>query len=361
MIRVVLAALVCLLFAGALGVYTQTQRMLAPAASEPAPQLFDVAPGATLGSVSTRLEAAGLVRSALATRLVARRTGLDTKLQVGEYEVSPDQTPQQILAVLTSGKVKTWPVTLPEGIRATEIAQRLEDAGLVEAAAFVQGVEDAALRRELGISGDSLEGYLYPDTYNLPRGMKPEQIARAMVHHFEQIWSQEIEALARDSSLSKAEIVTLASIVEKETAAEAERPVIAAVFLNRLDKNMRLETDPTVIYGIPDFDGNIKKKHLRDGTNPYNTYRIAGLPPGPIASPGLEALRAVVAPAETDFLYFVSRNDGTHAFSSTLRDHINAVNHYQKNRRNRQRAIEDRRGKLEAANHVQPEPPAPGI
>jgi UPF0755 protein len=116
-----------------------------------------------------------------------------------------------------------------------------------------------------------------------------------------------------------------------------------------------------VIYGIPDFDGNIKKKHLRDGTNPYNTYRIAGLPPGPIASPGLEALRAVVAPAETDFLYFVSRNDGTHAFSSTLRDHINAVNHYQKNRRNRQRAIEDRRGKLEAANHVQPEPPAPGI
>ncbi|MEO1936904.1 MAG: endolytic transglycosylase MltG, partial [Myxococcales bacterium] len=141
--------------------------------------------------------------------------------------------------------------------------------------------------------------------------------------------------LAIASTLSKNQIVILASIVEKETAAAAERPIIASVFLNRLEQGMRLETDPTVIYGIPDFDGNLRKKHLKDRSNPYNTYRIAGLPPSAIASPGAEALRAVVAPDTTDFLYFVSRNEGTHVFSTTYREHVNAVNRYQRNRRRR--------------------------
>jgi UPF0755 protein len=127
--------------------------------------------------------------------------------------------------------------------------------------------------------------------------------------------------------------VTLASIVEKETGVPEERPLIAAVFHNRLRRRMRLETDPTVIYGIPNFDGNIKKKHLLDKSNPYNTYKIMGLPPGPIASPGIDALRAVLEPAESEYLYFVSRNDGTHHFSNSYREHVNAVNRYQKRRR----------------------------
>ena len=129
------------------------------------------------------------------------------------------------------------------------------------------------------------------------------------------------------------EVVTLASIVEKETGAPEERPLIAGVFRNRLDRGMRLESDPTVIYGIPDFDGNLRRVHLDDDANPYNTYRIAGLPPGPIANPGAASLRAVVRPAETDYLYFVSRNDGTHVFSRSYREHLNAVNRYQKRRR----------------------------
>jgi len=358
--RVVLAALAGLLVVGAAIVLSQARELLEPVALEPAPELFEVSRGAGLGAVSGRLERAGLVRSALATRLLARFEGLDTKLQVGEYEISPDQTPGEILAILTSGRVKTWPVTLPEGSRATEIALRLEEAGLVDADAFMAAVGDVALREDLGIQGESLEGYLYPDTYQLPRNMTAEQIARAMVRQFDQIWSREIEAGSQGSTLSKLEIVTLASIVEKETAAPEERPLIAAVFLNRLKKGMRLETDPTVIYGIENFDGNIRKSHLRDTGNPYNTYRIRGLPPGPIASPGLEALRAVVAPAETNFLYFVSRNDGTHKFSATLRDHVNAVNHYQKNRRNRQRAAAERKMRMEAASRADAGQAAPG-
>ena len=146
---------------------------------------------------------------------------------------------------------------------------------------------------------------------------------------FNDAWS-DIEPGARDLELSKHQIVILASIVEKETAAPEERRLIAAVFLNRLKKGMRLETDPTVIYGIPNFDGNLRRRDLQDKSNPYNTYQIAGLPPGPIASPGSDALRAVVKPAETEYLYFVSRNDGTHEFSRTYREHVNAVNRYQR-------------------------------
>jgi len=152
-----------------------------------------------------------------------------------------------------------------------------------------------------------------------------------MVQQFEETW-RGIEPSAVGQKLARHEIVTLASIVEKETSVASERPLIAAVFLNRLKRGMRLETDPTVIYGIENFDGNLRRRDLEDTGNPYNTYRIAGLPPGPIANPGADALRAVVEPAESDYLYFVSRNDGTHHFSRSYREHTDAVNRYQKGR-----------------------------
>ena len=322
-----------LLLAGALLRYGQS--LLEPLGGEPRTQIFVVERGESLSGVARRLEEEGLIRSARASVLAARYEGIEGRLQVGEYELSPLLSSLEILQKLTTGNVKTYAATLPEGSRATEIAERLEEAGLVEADAFLSLVEDPEFAASLGLGAESLEGYLYPDTYRLPRNMAPGDVARTLVRQFELVWSQEIEPLAAEHSLSKHEIVTLASIVEKETAAPEERPLIAAVFLNRLAMKMRLETDPTVIYGIPDFDGNIKKKHLLDASNPYNTYRIAGLPPGPIASPGAEALRAVVRPAETDYLYFVSRNDGTHHFSVTYREHVNAVNRYQKRRRSR--------------------------
>jgi UPF0755 protein len=306
--------------------------LLEPVASEPRLQLFEVAPGDSLGRVAQRLEAMGLVRSATATKLFARYEGIASRLQVGEYELSPDQSTGAILDAIVSGRVKTYPVTIPEGIRASEIALRLEAAGLVESGLFLSVVDDPAVARSLGIAGDSLEGYLYPDTYHLPRGLSPREVALTMVKQFEQVWREQLASPAGSSPLSKGEIVTLASIVEKETAAPVERPLIAAVFLNRLEKGMRLETDPTVIYGIEDFDGNIKRRHLEDASNPYNTYRIRGLPPGPIASPGADALLAVVSPSATEYLYFVSMNNGTHHFSTTYREHVKAVNRFQRRR-----------------------------
>ncbi|MDE0885814.1 MAG: endolytic transglycosylase MltG [Myxococcota bacterium] len=308
--------------------------LLEPVSHETRTQLFLVEPGATFSSVADRLEAGGLIRSARATSWLARYRGFDQKLHVGEYELSPSQGSAEIMFILTAGRVKTWSVTIPEGSRARDIAALLAAAELATAADFLAAANDPNLAQELGVPGDRLEGYLYPDTYRLPRGMPAHQIARLMVKQFDRVWSNRVVELTDPSSLSKREIVILASIVEKETGSASERPLIAAVFLNRLDRGMRLETDPTVIYGIPDFNGNLRKKHLVDEANPYNTYRISGLPPGPISNPGADALLAVVKPtAASDFLYFVSRNDGTHHFSKTYREHVNAVNRYQRRRR----------------------------
>ncbi|MDG2051875.1 MAG: endolytic transglycosylase MltG [Myxococcota bacterium] len=339
--RFMLAAVVLVLVVGVLGV-RKAEELLQPAAERPAPELFRVEAGESMSGIARRLQERGLLRSARATRWLARYEGLDGQLQVGEYELSPDQTPESILGMITTGRVKTWSLTIPEGSRAAEIAQRLEDQGLGEASAFIQAANDPEWAAALGVPGSSLEGYLYPDTYTLPRGLSEREITAIMVREFNRVWSERIAPLARQSGLSQNEIVTLASIVEKETAEPSERPLIAAVFLNRLDRGMRLETDPTVIYGIPDFDGNLTRAHLRDRNNPYNTYRIEALPPGPIANPGIEALQAVVEPAETRFLYFVSRNDGTHEFSATYREHEEAVTEYQRRRRSRQRANRQR-------------------
>lgn len=297
-------------------------------------QPFRVERGATMGRIAHSLEAEGLVRSALAVEWLARARGVAGELRAGDYALSPALSSRQILDRLTKGRVVTYPVGIPEGIRATEIAQRLAKEQLARPEAFLEAVADAELAKQLGVEGETLEGYLYPETYRFSRGLDARAIATTMVEQFLEVWS-EIGPLAAQRGMSMREVVTLASIVEKETGAAEERPVIAAVFLNRLDRGMRLETDPAVIYGIENFDGNIKKKHLLDPSNPYNTYRHAGLPPGPIASPGADALRAVVQPAQSDYLYFVSMNDGTHKFSRSYREHVNAVNQYQKRRRSK--------------------------
>ena len=299
-------------------------------------QTFTVAKGAGLARVARELEGADLVRSATATEWLGRIQPEGARLYPGEYDLSPSWTSAEILARLSSGEIKTYPVVIPEGLRATEIAARLEDAGLAEASAFMQVVANAEFAHSLGIEGDTLEGYLFPDTYRFARDLSARELARRLVERFFSVWSTlEVKASSGGREMSLHEVVALASIVEKETGAAEERPVIAAVFLNRLQKEMRLETDPAVIYGIENFDGNIKKRHLTDRSNPYNTYRHKGLPPGPIASPGADALRAVLEPAESEYLYFVSRNDGTHQFSRSYREHVNAVNRYQRRRRSR--------------------------
>ncbi len=322
------AGLVALLI---LGLSLAVGRSLAPVGGDSGDAIFVVPSGATLGSVARELEAAGLVRSRLALEGLGRLLGVAHELRSGEYELSGRLSPREILERLVEGRVRTLEVVVPEGLAAAEIARRLEESGLARTEAFLAVVREPGLPAALGVEGASLEGYLFPETYELARGLDPHEIARTFVAEFLRVWT-EIEPDAGALGLSMLETVTLASIVEKETGVADERPLIASVFHNRLARGMRLESDPTTIYGIPGFDGNLRRTDLEDAKNPYNTYRIPALPPGPIANPGAAALRAVVKPARSEYLYFVSRNDGTHVFSRSYHDHATAVHRHQRSR-----------------------------
>ncbi|MEM9177274.1 MAG: endolytic transglycosylase MltG [Myxococcota bacterium] len=337
--RVALALLVLagLAAAGAGGAWLWLERELSAVASPPEvgrEVAYTVESGDSFWGVAAELEREGVIRNARVARWFAQSENLASKLKTGEYRLSTAQSTPEIFDALTKGRVETHPVVIPEGFRATEIAARLEAAGLAEADRFLTIVFDPESPGRFGVEGPTLEGYLFPDTYRFARGVPEERIVRAMVDQFLAVRG-EILAGAEDFALTMREHATLASIVEKETGAAHERPLIAAVFLNRLERKMKLQTDPTVIYGIKDFDGNIKRIHLEDASNPYNTYRIRGLPPGPIASAGRDALRAVVEPADTPYLFFVSKNDGTHVFARTNAEHERNVDEYQRRRRRR--------------------------
>jgi len=331
--RVVAAALVLVVSLG-IALAVALSKRLEPLAEQAPEVLFVVERGDSLGRIAAGLEAARLVRDARAVSWLARFRGLAGSLRAGEYRLSATLSPGEILEQIAAGRVATWEVAIPEGFTAAMIAQRLEEAGLADAEAFLAVARDPDFAAELSLPADGLEGYLFPETYRLPRGQSPRAIARAMVEQFMRVWS-ELATAAEARGLTMHPAVTLASIVEKETGAPEERPLIASVFSNRLARRMRLESDPTVIYGIPDFDGNLRRRDLEDEGNPYNTYRIPALPPGPIASPGRAALAAVVEPAESDYLFFVSRNDGTHVFARSYAEHVRNVDHYQRRRRSR--------------------------
>ncbi len=293
---------------------------------------FTVRKGETFKTVAGRLYREAFVRSALKLRLYARLTGDARRIRAGEYALSAAKTPAALLEVLTSGRVIQHRVTIPEGYSLSQIAGLLEDAGLADRKAFIKAATDPLTTAALGIEAPSLEGYLFPETYSFPRPVSPEKILSVMVEAFQKAIPSRWQEDAAKAGLSLHQVVTLASMIEKETGAAFERPVISSVFHNRLKKKMRLESDPTVIYGIENFDGNLTREHLSRPT-PYNTYRIFGLPPGPIANPGAGALEAAVYPAKTRFLYFVSKNDGTHHFSEDVREHLSAVRRHQLKRK----------------------------
>jgi UPF0755 protein len=287
--------------------------------------------GLSLGEVAEALEGENIILSRSLFLLWARLTGAERKIKAGEYLLSPGMTPLQILRKLTRGLVVTHGITIPEGFIREQIAELLEIKGLVDKAQFLALTGDGALLKQYGLSGRNLEGYLYPDTYHFARGLSPRTVIDAMVRRFLEV-VRPLQERIRDSDMPLENVVTLASIVEKETGRAEERPLIASVFLNRLRKGMRLDSDPTVIYGLKGFNGNLTRKDLNRPT-PYNTYVIRGLPPGPIANPGLDAIKAVLYPAESKYLYFVSKNDGSHHFSNTLSEHNRAVNLYQRKKR----------------------------
>ena len=295
-------------------------------------QLFTVTTGQAFYEVVNRLIQSNIVQQPLKFKILARLKGFDGRIKAGEYELSAAMSPEQILQTMTRGKVRLYKITIPEGYNLWQIAAALEAAGLCTSQEFINTATNPDLVTSMGIKADRLEGYLFPETYHFPKNMAPEKIADAMVARFWEIMTPLWQDRAAKIGLSVHEVVTLASIIEKETGAAAERPLISSVFHNRLKRKMRLETDPTVIYGLQEFDGNLTRKHLQTKT-PYNTYKIRGLPPGPIASPGKKALEAALYPADTKFLYFVSKKDTTHQFSTNLKDHNRAVRRYQLRRK----------------------------
>lgn len=299
-----------------------------PPSSIPESRIISIERGLSFRMIAEKLESAGVVRDADSFSFAARLLGAYTKVKAGEYEFTTNMTPIEVLEYLVKGRIKRYVVTVPEGYSIREIALALDQAGLVQRDIFIARALDPALAKSLGMAGPTLEGYLFPDTYVFNKGMSADEMIARMAERFRQVFA-EFESEAESKGLSTRKVITLASIIEKETGAPSERDLISAVFHNRLKKGIRLQSDPTVIYGIPAFDGNIKKRHLIM-KSPYNTYVNFGLPPGPIANPGKESISAALRPAKADYLYFVSKNDGTHQFSKSLQEHNKAVNQFQR-------------------------------
>jgi len=287
-----------------------------------------IKPGQNFKSFSERLHKDGIIKEPHKFNLLARIKGYDKKVKAGEYLISATMSPNKIFQIILSGKGILYKLTVPEGYNLNQIASNVAKAGLGKEEDFLRAALDSSLVHKEGIDAETFEGYLFPDTYYFPKSMTPEMIIATMVNMFRSVFTTAFKEQAKELGLSIHQIVTLASIIEKETGDPEERDIISSVFHNRLKKNMRFESDPTVIYGIKDFDGDIKKIHLETPT-PYNTYLIHGLPPGPITSPGLKAIEAALYPADTDFLYFVSKKDSTHMFSTNIGDHDRAVRKYQ--------------------------------
>jgi UPF0755 protein len=299
-----------------------------PAAIEDQPRTVVFEPGKSLSAAVENLHREGIIRSPVKFRLLARLYRFDRRLKAGEYSLKPSMTPMEILAVMEKGLVKLHRLTVPEGLTIIQIADLVSKAGLRGDQDFVKRATDPEFSRRHGIAAPTLEGYLFPETYYFPKSATPDEIIASMLQRFRTHFPSQWENRAAELGMSVHEAVTLASIIEKETAEPSERPLISSVFHNRLKRGMRLETDPTVIYGTKNFNGNLTRKHL-ETPHPYNTYLNRGLPPGPIANPGKEALEAALYPARTDYLFFVSKNNGAHHFSSNWSDHNRAVQRYQ--------------------------------
>ncbi len=307
-----------------------------PASSSPVEQVVDIKPGMTLRQVSHFLADKKLLDEPGAFVLYTYLQGKQNHIQAGEYRFSPSVPPWKILESLTNGTAILYTVTIPEGYRITEIAELLEKKGLADKNKFIEETRNKELLDAHQIpAGGSLEGYLYPETYKFSKAVGARKIVQTLVDTFkERVQKPELMQQVKAGKLTFHEIVTLASLIEKETGLGTERKLISSVFHNRLAKKMRLQTDPTVIYAMVNFDGNIRKKDLSIDS-PYNTYKYFGLPPGPIASPGLDSIRAALEPDQSDFLYFVSRKDGSHQFSTNYKDHSRAVQKYQLSHRTR--------------------------
>ena len=283
-------------------------------------------PGSGIRKLANELKAGGVIRSSWHFVLMTRLRGEAHRLKAGEYVFNDNMTPDLILKKIVLGDADFRKFTLPEGYSMYQAAELLEQKGYFRKDDFLDKCQDRALLVRLGLKEYSAEGYLYPATYNLSRGGNEEQLLEQMIVQFNKAYTaiKEGEGTRR---YSRHEIITLASIIEKEAVSAEEKPIISSVFHNRLRIGMPLQSDPTAVYGVRAFSGKVNKADIQR-PSPYNTYLIKGLPPGPIGNPGMDAVQAAITPAKTEFLYFVARQDGTHQFSKNLGDHNRAVVRY---------------------------------
>jgi UPF0755 protein len=293
-----------------------------------------IEPGMSFNQVAELLYREGIIREKDKFGWLAAHRDAMTRIQAGEFDLSADMTPVEVLDRLVSGRPVEYKITIPEGYNLKQIAGILEEQGIWSSNRFLELAASPEFAATLGVSRGTggvaipLEGYLFPDTYQFPRGTKEEQIIKFMVRRMDQVFGEEEFARADEMGMTRHEVLTLASMIEKETSVIEEMPLISSVFHRRLERGIKLDCDPTVIYGLKNFDGNLRRRDLERWT-PYNTYLNPGLPPGPIASPGEEAIHAALYPADARYIYFVSRGDGTHVFSRTLAEHQEAIREYQ--------------------------------
>lgn len=312
------------------GVYYSSEVYLAKTVGRDT--LIEINKGASLSSVARQLSQEKLIVYPRIFVKLGQYYGFSDKLKFGEYKVTTETNYRELFKIITSGKSFKYSVTLVEGDHMYKYARQLEEKGLCKASEFLRLAKDPkTINALLGKKIKSLEGYLFPDTYQFAKSDGAKTIIKTMVKKF---LAETNKLNFTAVGLTRHQAVTLASIIEKETGAAFERPMISSVFYNRMKKNMRLQTDPTIIYGILDATGkeirNIRTKDI-NGKTAYNTYVIKGLPPGPIANPGRDSLRAAVNPDKTPYLYFVSKNNGTHVFTTNYKDHRAAVKKFQLN------------------------------
>ena len=294
-------------------------------------QFVIIRQGASSSEIGRQLASAQVVRDPRLFRAALWWTGRGRSLKAGEYRFDRPLTPLEVLDVLVRGDVYTLRLTFPEGLNVEEMAKVYESRGFGQRADFIAASRNVKRVRELDNRASDLEGYLFPETYALPRQVPAARVVDLMVDRFLAIYDDKMRARASAQGLTTRQVVTLASLVEKETGKPEERPLVAAVYRNRMKIGMPMQADPTVVYALLKahrYDGNIRREDL-SLDSPYNTYKYAGLPPGPIASPGKASLEAALMPADVPFLYFVSRNDGSHVFARTLEEHNANVRTFQ--------------------------------
>lgn len=287
--------------------------------------------GSSFSYIASVFKEKGIITNELIFKIAGRALGIEKRARAGYYLITKDMSLLEILAKLLEGKIIEYTLTVIEGDSLFEIGDKLSKINPDFGNQLLEISEDKNFLNTLNIDAPSLEGYLYPATYNIPKGMDLKDIIAMMVKKFWNVYDETLFEKTKKMGWTVNKVITLASIIEKEAKLEEEKPLISAVYHNRLKIGMPLQADPTAIYGIKRFKEGVKKKDLLNKT-PYNTYLIKGLPPGPIASPSLSSIKAALNPAKVPYLYFVAKGDGSHEFSSTYDKHISAINEIRSNR-----------------------------